>query len=84
MTGVSAVSKADVWAVGFDFKGVNNELLFMHWNGSHWTLEPPVAGPQVTALFGVSARSSTDAWAVGADPTDSLIFHWNGTRWVQS
>ena len=84
MTGVSAVSKSDVWAVGFDFKGVNNELLFMHWNGSHWTLEPPVAGPQVTALFGVSARSSTDAWAVGADPTDSLIFHWNGTHWVQS
>lgn len=84
MTGVRAVSKTDVWAVGFDYKGVNNELLFLHWNGSHWTLKQVVTGPQVTALFGVSALSSTDAWAVGADPTDSLIFHWNGTRWVQS
>jgi hypothetical protein len=84
MTAISAVSKADIWAVGFAYKGVNNELLFLHWNGSQWTLKPVVTSPQVTALFGVSARSATDAWAVGTDPTDSLIFHWNGIRWVQS
>lgn len=32
-------------------------------------------------LDAVSARSASDVWAVGNTDQDTLILHWNGTRW---
>jgi hypothetical protein len=76
LSGVSARSANDIWAVG-NFTAArgttsNGFTLTMHWNGSAWTVVPspnpatpsPVNGVRQT-LNGVVAISSTDAWAVG-------------------
>jgi len=40
-------------------------------------------------LFDVSAVSDSDVWAVGSyvddntSDTDTLILHWDGTKWSQ-
>jgi hypothetical protein len=64
----------------------------IHWNGATWQsfATPTVVGaPQ---LLGVSARAANDVWAVGVRTTtvastgrdllNSLVLHWNGSRWA--
>jgi hypothetical protein len=68
--------------------------LVLHWDGTAWSKvsSPNPGGIYGGGLAGVSAVSATDAWAVGnyfhhvAGGTggfDSLILHWDGTRWMQ-
>jgi hypothetical protein len=93
LTGVSADSATDAWAVGgyFDPTTGSIETLALHWNGTKWS---KVASPNpggtssgASLLNGVSADSATDAWAVGyyVNPTtralETLALHWNGTKW---
>jgi hypothetical protein len=95
LSGVSADSATDAWAVGAYFNPTTfaSETLALHWNGTKWS---KVASPNpggttsssdVSSLNGVSANSATDAWAVGAytNPTtgasETLALHWNGTKW---
>jgi hypothetical protein len=68
LTGVSAVSAHDIWAVGV--------LGIEHWDGRHWRI---VRSPQ--GASGVAAISSHDVWAVGSNGYETLIQHWNGVRW---
>lgn len=85
LTGVTALSTTDAWAVGYN----PNFPLFEHWDGRHWHLVSrwPVSiragrGPFGTgSLSGVAARSSTDVWAVGVSGSRTRVEHWNGTRW---
>jgi hypothetical protein len=83
LTGVSAVSATDAWAVG---NAVSGGTFILHWNGSKWSTTPdPVAG-SIYFLDGVTAISATDAWAVGEYDEVSeltLILHWNGSKWSQ-
>jgi hypothetical protein len=88
LTGVSAVSSSDVWAVGYD--GDSNagtfQTLILHWNGAAWSqVSSPNPSSTTNQLYGVSAVSSTDAWAVGGYTSQTggatLILHWNGTTW---
>src|SRR5215472_10472199 len=68
LTGVSAVSGSDAWAVGV--RGVPSDggksgTLIFHWDGMAWTLVPsPSPGSGTNLLEGVSAVSGSDAWAV--------------------
>jgi hypothetical protein len=93
LTGVSAVSASDAWAVGAkncaaispascDLNGheLDGEALILHWDGRKWT-EVPSPGRAAGAgpLTGVTALSATNAWATGASP----ILHWNGRRWTR-
>jgi hypothetical protein len=87
LSGVSADSTRDAWAVGQDYAG-RFETLALHWNGTRWSRvaspNPPLAASN--SLTSVSARSATDAWAVGdyisaADAVQTLVMHWNGTSW---
>jgi len=89
LTGVSADSETDAWAVGSYFTKAANttDTLLIHWNGVSWL---QVASPDPAAdneLQGVSADSSTDAVAVGYDfPPPSghartLVAHWDGSSW---
>jgi alpha-tubulin suppressor-like RCC1 family protein len=90
LTGVSAVSPADVYASGFE-GNVNNQNFdkpyVLHWNGSTWSLVTlPNAGGEGSQLFGVSALSAGDVWAVGhTQESDGAILtlgeHFNGTAW---
>jgi hypothetical protein len=92
LTGVSALSNTDVWAVGYfnsTSNNVINQTLAEHWNGTAWSLVPtPNVGTMGSQLQGVSALSDTDVWAVGNFSTSStasggrtLIEHFDGTAW---
>jgi hypothetical protein len=89
LTGVSASSASNAWAVGYYCKSNCSSgpfvfgALVLHWNGSSWS---KVATPATTSsqlLNGVNAISATNAWAFGYQgATDaSLVMHWNGTAW---
>jgi hypothetical protein len=95
---LAAVSSTDVWAVGAALdagqQGASLPLI-EHWDGSSWQrVSAPVVGVG-GELFGVVALSSTDVWTVGgstlakigtseitANPTQTLIEHWDGSSWT--
>lgn len=87
LTGVSASSPSNAWAVG-SYDGSENLNLFLHWNGKTWR---QVNGPSQPdgALSGVSVTSARNAWVVGtyqspSTLTDStLALHWNGRTWAK-
>jgi hypothetical protein len=72
LSGVSAVSRNDAWAVGVSNFSAGAHSIILHWNGTAWSR---VKIPR-SYLSGVSADSATDAWAVG-----DKILHWDGTAW---
>ena len=79
LSGVTAISAGDVWAVGL----TNGGTLELHWNGSTWVKYPIYNG-----FFDSAAASSAhDAWAVGGtnwfSPTQTLAYHWNGKSWTR-
>jgi hypothetical protein len=90
LSGVTAVSASDAWAVGsFQPTGGGSKTLIQHWDGTVWTIVPsPNAGGPST-LAAIDALSANDAWAVGnfvADPFSegghrTLTEHWNGSAW---
>ena len=98
LSGVSAASSKDVWAVGNSVKDPNDGVsvtrtLIQHWNGSAWlTIPSPNVGAGNNSLAAVVARSATDAWAVGFYDAISgdfltrhtLALHWNGAAWSVS
>jgi len=95
LSGVSAISPSDAWAVGAfaPTSGVNRpfEPMVLHWNGTRWTrvASPRPPGRLGGQLFAVSARSPGDAWAVGeiVNPNISSttwVLHWNGKGWTRS
>jgi hypothetical protein len=89
LTGVSAYSRADAWAVGSVFADhqVHQLPLAMHWDGVSWQVVPTPAPNSYSALNAVVEISSSDVWAVGmytihhGGTNRSLIEHWNGVRW---
>jgi hypothetical protein len=89
LTGVTAISPADAWAVGFTgtIEGRQSRALILHWDGMAWRQVPAPTIPGGGALNAVSAYSPGDIWAVGeAGPVtpqklSTLILHWDGRRW---
>ena len=81
LTGVSAASSADVWAVGRS--GRHPTPIIEHWNGTSWTQVPqPVSGYD-SSLNSVAAISGTNAWAVGEQNLNQTVTeHWDGTSWT--
>jgi hypothetical protein len=66
LTGVSATSSSDAWAVGYSVKGDNSRSSFTeHWDGRVWTVIPSANPGTTNELFGTSATSPSDAWAAG-------------------
>jgi hypothetical protein len=86
LSGVTAVSRTDAWAVGSSFTGTTYRTLAEHWDGSTWSVVPtPNPGSGTNALTSVVATSANDAWAVGFFDDGSsfrtLAEHWNGSAW---
>jgi hypothetical protein len=91
LSGVSALSTDDAWAVG-DYRDDTTLLgttLILHWDGTSWS-QVPSPNPYESDLNGVSAVSATDAWAVGSSYERSpggafhtLILRWDGMGWSQ-
>lgn len=70
LTGVVAISRHNIWAVGYGYKQeelARNVPITYHWNGSTWTLVLPKHGPLNTDYYfrGVDATPSDDVWAAG-------------------
>ena len=64
LTGVSAASSNDVWAVGVRGSGP----MILHWDGEAWTtVTHPRAFPNSAVLRGVATSSGGGAWAVGGE-----------------
>lgn len=95
LTGITAISANDVWAVG-QFDGGTQVNLEMHWDGISWSLHSALintgAGESGGVAAAVSAVSSTDVWAVGGvdvlsqDGVSSqqpFAIHWNGSQWTE-
>jgi hypothetical protein len=94
LSGVSATSSSDAWAVGTTtrWRHVIARTLILHWDGKTWQrvvgLNP--GGRLGTTLTGVSAISDTDLWAVGSFGIEregvykTFIEHWNGSRWKRT
>ena len=91
LTGVSADSASDAWAVGSYLSNTTGirDTLILHWNGTAWSRVPsPSPGSRFNVLNGVSAAGTRNAWAVGFYRTQAagarpLVLHWNGTAWSQ-
>lgn len=86
LKGVSALSKNDVWAVGYFFDGSIEETVTEHWNGQGWQLVATPSSAHNNFLMAVSVVSHNDVWAVGSslglgNVYTSLIEHWNGHTW---
>lgn len=96
LRGVTAVGPRTVWAVGQRYGRTNpfgDTTLTMRFNGSVWSQvrsPNPLTGNDTDQnwLTSVSAVSANNVWAVGrygnhdGGPLDqTLIEHWNGTRW---
>jgi hypothetical protein len=87
LSGVTAISATDVWAVG-DFQtttaaGTVFQTLAEHWNGTAWSIVASANGGGPGAeLNGVAAVSASDVWAVGDSGSGTLIEQWNGTSWA--
>ena len=91
LSGVSAVSASDAWAVGSEnaeLNGVGAKPVIDHWNGTAWSqVSAPATAGNTASLAAVSAGSPTDAWAVGHTQVNrsdiaGLTMHWNGTAWT--
>jgi len=76
LSGISAVSASDVWAVGGSSK-----TLILRWNGTRWRQVPSPSPGTGALLYDVAAISAGDAWATGRSARGALILHWNGTAW---
>lgn len=89
LTATSALSPADVWAVGRVQGTAGWNGLAEHWNGSAWKAVPvpAPAGSGDVYLNGVTALAANDVWAVGyyvraSDQAGlTLTEHWNGSAW---
>ncbi len=90
VSGVTAVSATDVWAVGTTrapVRGAPFQTLSEHWDGHKWAIVAspnPVTGNDV--LIQAAAISSTDVWAVGYDygatgGASPLLADWDGKKW---
>jgi hypothetical protein len=69
LTGVTALSSSNAWAVGYYFKqGVAYRTLTVHWTGASWQTAPsPDTGTpgDDNLLNAVAATPAGDMWAVG-------------------
>lgn len=75
LSGVSAVSPNDIWAVGES----GYSALTLHWNGTAWA---SVQCPLAPELLAVAAVASNDVWAVGGVRDLQVIMHWDGAAWT--
>jgi hypothetical protein len=76
LSGISAASAHEVWAVGGFSKTV-----ILRWNGTRWRRVASPSPGTGAMLDDVTALSVGDAWATGSTGNGSLILHWNGTAW---
>jgi hypothetical protein len=95
LTGVTSVSAANAWTVGYfcvqHCAQGDDRTLILHWDGTRWSrATSPDPGHGGSVLAGIGAASPARAWAVGFTCAQAcentsvfhpLVLRWNGTRW---
>jgi len=86
LSGVSAVSTTDAWAVGSSHNGSAYRALTEHWDGQSWSIvHAGHVGTGTNTFTAVAAVTSSDVWAVGfydnGTTFRTLSEHWDGTSW---
>jgi len=96
LSGVAAVGRRDVWAVGTFHHAHGYRFLAEHWTGRSWSVIRVVTGLKLATTndaFGgpppikLAAVNSSDIWAAGsyydeaANNDGTLIEHWDGKTW---
>jgi hypothetical protein len=76
VTGLTAISPADVWVFGTTADGTS-EVGTWHWDGYNWQRIYGLAGSVVRA----SATSDSDIWAIAASSASYSILYYDGTSW---
>jgi hypothetical protein len=91
LSGVTAISAQDVWAVGaYSNNGsYPSQTLIEHWNGTSWSVVSSPNLGEASWLNGVVKVTARDIWAVGAyhianSIDQPLIEHWDGKSWSVS
>jgi len=72
LTGVTATSASNVWAVGYDVPSGSTTLqtFTMNWNGSAWTTESSPDTGTASLLVGASTTpGGANVWAAGYSST---------------
>ncbi len=90
ITGLSARTPRDAWAVGYADED-NQHGFVLHWDGQAWSEVASGAFPtgDHAQMNGVAALSARDVWAVGVDDNpdngqeEGLILHWDGRAWAK-
>ena len=77
LSSLDMLSATDGWATGVD--------TILHYDGKQWSVFQHVQG-----VYGISMGSASDGWAIGFinDTTNqtkdsNVVWHYNGSRWVQ-
>lgn len=85
-----AISRDDIWLVGYTWIDGSTIPYVVHWDGSDWTLVETTFDKPLGHLRAVAARAADDIWAVGVyteDPPPAvglkLTMHWDGSTWTQ-
>jgi hypothetical protein len=78
VTGVTAVTPADVWVFGTTADGTS-AIGTWHYDGLAWQRVAGLAGSIVRA----SAISASDIWAIAASPASYAVVRFDGTNWQQ-
>jgi hypothetical protein len=76
ITGLTAVSPADVWVFGTTADGTS-DVGTWHFDGYSWQRITGLAASVCRA----SATSDGDIWAIAASPASYSILHYDGTSW---
>jgi hypothetical protein len=84
LTSVSALSGADVWAVGAHgdagvsgaLAGLQDHSFIVHYDGTAWR---ETSTPDVGALTAVAAAADGQVWTLGPS---GAILHWDGWKWT--
>jgi hypothetical protein len=76
LTGVTAVSPADVWIFGTTTAGARG-LGTWHFDGRSWAH----IGGRAKAIYRASAVSRRDIWAVAATSRGGYLLHYDGRAW---
>src|SRR6202011_6200266 len=71
LTGVTAISKDDAWAIGYASPSNNRYCdcvpLIEHWNGQLWQIVHDASGSNpYTRLYAITAINKNDIWVVGS------------------
>jgi hypothetical protein len=86
LTGVSATSASNAWAVGVfnDLYAGAGSGFALHWNGKSWSRVASTPAGQGSPV-GVAATAANDAWLIGCacqgGPDGAVLGLWNGRTW---